>query len=162
MSFLLNSPITGDVGNGSTTGSYSLTVDTPPNNNGKQWAITAIANAQSGVHAHSVGKPFTVSVFRPAVPRVLPPANPITGLRKGSPNNTYKVITRKGVLVSALDNPSVCRLTTTMDIPAGSDAYDSNSIAAALLVHINAIAQNLGATAYNPGGLIDSLKSGLI
>jgi hypothetical protein len=64
--------------------------------------------------------------------------------------NTYKVITRKGVLPLAGQASKVALLKTDFDIPAGSDLADPLSLRAMISAHIgllNQISSALGDTA---------------
>ena len=121
MSFAPSTPVTGAAVAGLTSPTYTLTTDVAPSINGKQYAITALGGTQTGVDVSTVSKPFSVTFFRPAVLRVLPQANPVTGVIKDVPMNTYKLITRKGVLPAANQVPMVARVTTIIEVPAGSD-----------------------------------------
>jgi hypothetical protein len=56
--------------------------------------------------------------------------------------NTYKVITRKGVLPLAGQAFKNMVITTVIEVPAGSDVADPNSIRAAVSAHIGALSQN--------------------
>lgn len=146
------SPITGAAQTGLTSPTYTTTADTPPDVNAKQVAITALGGTQTGVTAHTVSSPFTLAVFRPKVPAVLGKPNPTTGLIANVPHNTYKVVSRKGV-VPAADQPSrTAIIRTELDIPAGADTYDQANIRAAISAHIgllNSISAGLGDTAIN-------------
>jgi hypothetical protein len=55
--------------------------------------------------------------------------------------NTYKFITRKGVLPLAGQAYKVAVITTTADIPAGSDTADAANIRGALSCHFGLISQ---------------------
>jgi hypothetical protein len=84
---------------------------------------------------NTVSKPFTISFFRPPVLRTLPQANPVTGVIKNVPVNTYKLITRKGALPASNQVAMVARITTTIDVPAGSDTYEPEDIRAMISAH---------------------------
>jgi hypothetical protein len=141
MTISVTSPITGAAQTGLTTPTYTLTVDTPPGPNGKQNAVTALGGTQTGVLAHSVASPFTVSAFRPANLKSLQPVNPVTGVLRAVPMNTYKVITRKGVLPLAGQASKVALIKTDLDIPAGADLADPLSLRAMLSAHIGLLTQ---------------------
>ena len=98
MSFALTSPITGLAQTGFTAPTYTIVTDIAPDVSGKQVAVTALGGTQAGVTAHSMASPFTITFFRPKVFRFLGKPNPTTGLIKDVPRNTFKLITRKGVL----------------------------------------------------------------
>jgi len=102
-----------------------------------------------------VAAPFTVSAFRPAVFKQLGKANPVTGLIANVPRNTYKVITRKGVLPLAGQPYSTMLITTVVEVPAGSDLADSANVRAALSAHIGALSQQ-------SAGIGDTAVSGII
>jgi hypothetical protein len=109
--------------------------DVAPNINGKQYAVSALGGTQTSVDVNTVSKPFSITFFRPAVLRVLPQANPVTGVIKNVPMNTYKLITRKGASPAANQNPIVARITTTIEVPAGSDTYEPEELRAMLSAH---------------------------
>lgn len=155
MSFAPTSPVTGAAVSGLTTPTYTLTTDVAPSINGKQYAITALGGTQTGVDTSTVSKPFSISFFRPANLRVLPQANPVTGVIKNVPMNTYKLITRKGVAPAANQNPIVARVTTVIEIPAGSDTYEPEDLRAMLSAHF-------GVGWAQASGIADTIVSGVI
>lgn len=138
MSFNPTSPVTGAAVTGLTSPTYTLTTDVAPNINGKQYAITALGGTQTDVEVNSVGKPFSLTFFRPQVLKVLPAANPVTGVVKNVPVNTYKLITRKGAQPLANQANVVARITTTIDVPAGVDTYEPEEIRAMISCHFGA------------------------
>lgn len=144
--------ITGSAQTGFTTPGYTTTVDTPPDVNSKQVAITAISGTQVGVDAHSVSRPFTCMVSKPRQSAVLGKPNPVTGLIALIPRNKYKVVTRKGVLPIAGQPNAVCIIRTEIEIPAGSDVTDAPNIRAALSAHfgvLQATSAGIGDTSVN-------------
>lgn len=142
MSINVTSPITGAAQTGFTAPTYTVTPDVaPPGNPGEQVAVIALGGTQAGVTAHSVASPFTINFTRPASPRVLGNPNPVTGIVGSVPTNTYKIITRKGVTPLAGQPFKVMNITTTVDVPAGSDTADAANIRAALSAHFGAVAQ---------------------
>lgn len=156
MSIAISSPITGAVQTGLTSPTYTVTPDVaPPGNPGEQVAVTALGGTQTGVASHSVSSPFTMNFTRPASPRVLGNPNPTTGIVGQVPMNTYKVITRKGVTPLAGQPIKVMNITTTIDVPAGSDLADPLSIKAALSAHVGALTQQ-------SAGLGDLLINGVL
>lgn len=155
MSFAPSSPITGAAVTGLTTPTYTLTTDTAPSQNGKQYAITALGGTQTNVETHSVSKPFTLSFFRPQVLRVLPQANPVTGVIKNVPVNTYKMITRKGVVPSVNQAAMTARITTIIEVPAGSDSYEPEDLRAMISAHF-------GAGWAQASGIADTVVSGVL
>lgn len=155
MPFAPASPVTGAAVGGFTSPTYTIVPDVAPNINGKQYAVTAIGGTQTGVDVNSVSKPFTLSFFRPQVLRTLPQANPVTGILKNIPVNTYKMITRKGAMPSANQVNQVCRITTVIEIPAGTDTYEPEDVKAMISAHF-------GAGFSNASGIADTVLTGVL
>lgn len=152
MSITLPGSLTGSAQTGFTTPGYTLTADTSPDINAKQSAVTALTGTQTGAEAHSVSKPFTLSVWRPKSAAVLGKPNPVTGLIAQVPVNTYKVITRKGVLPLAGQPNQVCIIRTEISVPAGADTADAANIRAALSAHfglVSSVSAGVGDTCIN-------------
>lgn len=155
MAFTLTSPITGAAQTGLTSPTYTHVTDSAPDITGKQVAVTALGGTQTGVTAHSMASPFTLTMFRPKVFRYLGKPNPTTGLIKDVPRNTFKFITRKGVLPLAGQPYANMQITTTIDLPAGSDLADPANVRAALSAHIGSLNQQ-------SAGLGDTSVSGVV
>jgi len=155
MSFAPSTPVTGATVTGLTTPTYTLTTDVAPSINGKQYAITALGGTQTGVDVNTVSKPFSISFFRPASLRGLPTANPVTGVIKNVPVNTYKLITRKGVLPASNQTAMVARITTTIDVPAGADTYEPEDLRAMVSAHF-------GVGWAQADGISSTIMSGII
>lgn len=147
--------ITGGAMTGLTAPVYNLTADIAPSQNGKQWAISSLGGTQTGVDVNTVSKPFTITFFRPAVLKALPAANPVTGVIKSVPLNTYKLITRKGCLPAANQTPQTVRVTTIIEVPAGVDTYEPEDLKAALSAHIGGLWQQ-------SSGIGDTVVSGIM
>jgi len=152
--FMITMPasVTGAAQTGFTTPGYTLTVDTPPDVNAKQSAVTALTGTQAGVDAHSVSRPFTLTAFRPKNMAVLGKPNPTTGLIASVPMNTYKVVTRKGVTPLAGQPSKNMIIRSEFEVPAGADTADAASIRAAFSAHIGFLQQlsaGIGDTAIN-------------
>lgn len=141
MTWNLTSPITGAAQTGFTAPTYTLTADTASDVNGKRSAVTALGGTQTSVVAHSVAAPFTIEYWRPKVLKILGRTNPVTGLLPSVPLNTYKVVTKKGVLPLAGQPYALARITTVIEIPAGSDAADPANLRALHAAHIGALYQ---------------------
>nr|UJQ85931.1 MAG: hypothetical protein 2 [Leviviridae sp.] len=144
--------VIGSAQTGLTTPGYTLTVDTPPDVNAKQSAVTALTGTQAGVDAHSVSRPFTLTVFKPKVLAVLGKPNPTTGLIASVPMNTYKVILRKGVLPIAGQPSKAMIIRTDIEVPAGADVADPANIRAALSAMIgflDQVSSGIGDTSIN-------------
>jgi len=155
MSFAPGTPVTGAAVTGLTTPTYTLTTDVAPSINGKQYAVTALGGTQTGVDVNTVSKPFSITFFRPMNLRVLPQANPVTGVIKNVPLNSYKLITRKGVAPAANQNPITARITTIIDVPAGSDTYEPEDLRAMISAHF-------GVGWAQASGIADTILSGII
>lgn len=155
MSFAPSSPVTGAAVSGLTSPTYTLVIDVAPSINGKQYAVSALGGTQTGVDINTVSKPFTMSFFRPAQLKVLPQANPVTGIVKNVPLNTYKLITRKGVQPAANQSLMVARITTIIEVPAGSDTYEPEELRAMISAHF-------GLGSAQASGMADTVISGVI
>jgi len=155
MSFNPSSPVAGAVVPGFTTPTYTLTADIAPNQNGKQFAVTALGGTQVGVDANTVSKPFTLTFFRPPVLKPLPAANPVTGVIKVIPTNTYKLITRKGAKPSLNQVDQVMRITTVIEVPAGCETYEPEDVKAMVSAHF-------GAAYASASGIADTLITGIM
>lgn len=141
MPFVITSPITGSAQTGLTSPTFTTVADSAPAQNGKQVYVSALGGTQTGVIPHTASAPFTISMFRPSTLKVLSPVNPVTGALRNVPMNTYKVITRKGVLPLAGQPYKVLPITTMLEIPAGADTADPLSIRSAISAHIGALTQ---------------------
>jgi hypothetical protein len=150
MSFTLASPVTGGAQTGFTSPTYTIQADTAPTSAGKQYAVSAIGGTQTGVDAaSSPSKPFTITLSRPQVLRALSPVDPVTGVLRSVPRNTYKIIVRKGVVPLAGQSPQVLNITCELAIPAGADLADAANVRAALSLFIgsmNSISASIGDT----------------
>lgn len=155
MSFNLTSPITGVVMTGFTAPTYTLVADTAPDSNGIQKAVSALGGTQAGVVPHSVAAPFTMTAWRPKAFKTLGQPNPVTGRIANVPKNVYKFVTRKGVLPLAGQPYQTLLITTTIEVPAGSDVADAPNIKAAISAHAAGLYQQ-GA------GLGDTVLSGIL
>jgi hypothetical protein len=150
MSFTLTSPVTGGAQTGFTSPTYTIAADTAPTSAGKQYAVTAIGGTQAGVDAaSSPSKPFTITLSRPQVLKSLSVVDPVTGVLRSVPRNSYKIIARKGVTPLAGQSPVVLNATLTIDVPAGADLADAANIRAAMSLIIgslNSISASIGDT----------------
>lgn len=142
MAFSLTTPVTGAAQAGLTAPTYTIALDTSPDANARQYAITALGGTQTGVTASSVSSPFTIAMFRPKVYQGLGKPNPVTGLISRVPRNIYKLITRKGVVPLAGQPVTNMVITTMIECPAGSDLADPANVRAALSLHFGAVAQS--------------------
>lgn len=155
MTVNVTSPVTGGAQTGLTSPTYTLTADVAPDSNGRQYAVTALGGTQTGVATHSVASPFTLTVWRPKVLRTLAQPNINTGVIANVPNNTYKVVVRKGVVPLAGQANRVASMSATIDVPAGSDTADAEDIRAGISLLIGALNQV-------SAGLGDTAVSGIL
>lgn len=124
-----DSSITGGTQTGFTNPTYTLVQDSSPFAGAKQHAVSALGGTQQYVDANTATKPFTVTFSKPTNLRGLPAANPVTGLRGSIPNNTYKIVIRKGSN-SASGVPCTAIFRGTWDIPAGMETYSPQDVRA--------------------------------
>lgn len=154
MSWSPSSPITGGAQTGFSTPTYTITLDSAPDVNGKQHAVTAIGGTQTGVRTHAVSDPFTMTFTKPKSPKTLPSPNAVTGRYASIPRNTYGLVVRKGVLVAANVAPEIAIARVYIDVPAGADAYDSANVRALLSALVGLLSQQ-------SSGAGDTLVSGI-
>lgn len=139
MSVTVPGSLTGAAQTGFTSPGYTTTPDQAPEVNSKQVAVIAITGTQAGVDAHSVSRPFTITVTKPRQNLALGKPNPVTGLISSVPRNKYKVVTRKGVLPLVGQPDQVLIIRTEVEVPAGADTADAANVRAALSAHIGAL-----------------------
>jgi len=138
MTWSPSSPITGAAQTSLTSPTYSLTADTAPSQNGRQYAITALGGTQTGVLTTGASTPFTLSFFKPAVLKTRQLDS--TGKAVTMPMNVYKQITRKSVICDAAGSTRVMLVTTSIEVPAGAELVNSSDVRAALSCHFGALA----------------------
>lgn len=138
--FSPSTPVTGATITGLTSPTYTIASDTPPNSSSKQYAVTALGGTQTGVVAHSISVPFTLTMFRPATFKVLSNPN-ASGVIRSFPKNSFEVLTRKGMGVLANQPVQLGTIRSTFTIPAGADSYDAVSIKAMISAHIGLLTQ---------------------
>jgi len=156
MAFNPTSPITGAPQTGFTSPTFTFVDDVAPGINGKQKAITAIGGTPpAGITLHSVSSPFTQTFTRPSSVKVARSANPLTGVVQSSGKNTYKLLTRKGVVPGVNQSPQVFPIETSFSVPVGADSYDIANIRAAVSAHIGLLQQV-------SAGLGDTLNTAVI
>lgn len=128
--------ITGTAQTGLTSPTYTTVVDTAPDVNAKQVAVTALGGTQTGVNVHSVSQPFQLACWKPKMMAALGKPNPVTGLIANVPTNVYKIITIKGVTPLAGQPFKNLVIRTEVSVPAGADTADAPNVRAALSAHI--------------------------
>jgi len=133
------SALTGGAQTGFTSPTYDSTLATAPSSNGVLWIVSAKGGTQANVRMHTISDPFSLLVQIPSQYKVLPNANPVTGVRGAIPRNTLFLKLTKGVQIAANYSPVPMVIRITADIPAGSDAYDAANIRAAWSYLIGAL-----------------------
>lgn len=149
MAFTPTSPVTGAAQTGLTSPTYTLTQDVAPSIDGKQWAVTAIGGTQTGVAAHSMAAPFTMTVTRVKNVRSVPQVNSSTGVLTNTnvPLNVSKFLIRKATVPVVGQAPAVSSVMVEIRTAAGADTADPLAIKAMLSLAIGALQQqsaNLG------------------
>lgn len=135
------SDVTGAAQTGLTSPTYTVAADQPPpGTRGKQYAVSALGGTQTGVEVNTIGNPFTFTYIGPVSPKGAPPVSSVSGQPLSTPRNTHKIIVRKGVeVVTGYRYP--LNATLTIDIPAGAEIKDPESIRAALSFLIGGLSQ---------------------
>lgn len=141
MAFSPTSPVTGGAQTGFTSPTYTLAADQAPDVNGKQYVVTALGGTQTGVTAHSTSSPFTVTGWRPKTTKSLGVPNPTTGIIPSIPNNTYKVMVRKGSTPAVGQQVRPMVFSCEFPIPAGTDTNDAANVRAGLSLLIGTLTQ---------------------
>lgn len=155
MTWSLTSPVTGGAQTNLTSPTYTHVLDTAPDVNGRQNAVTALGGTQTNVRTHSVSDPFTITQFRPKNPKVLPNPNPTTGRYGVPPRNVYSGVIRKGVNYAANQAPEICIIRWSIDVPAGADSYDAANVRAAVSLAVGSLTQQ-------SAGLGDLVVNGIL
>jgi len=155
MSFAPSTPVTGAAQTGFTSPTYTISADTAPDVNGKQYAVTQLGGTQAGVTTHSVSSPFTFTFWRPKAFKALGPVDPTTGQLRSVPMNVWKCIIRKGVTPLAGQSVRNAMISITQEIPAGSDTADAPNLRALYSFAIGVLSQQ-------SSGIGDTVVSGVM
>lgn len=140
--FTPTSPVVGQTGvTGLTNPTFTLTADQASVPNAKQYVVSALGGTQTGVETHTASNPFTLTGFKPVSYLPLGDINLNSGLPNSFPKNTYSFVTRKGVEVYS-GIRRIMTIKTVIDIPAGSEIQDPESISAAFVAHAAALHVN--------------------
>jgi len=148
MAVNLTTPVTGGAQTGFTAPTYTITADSNPDYNGKQWVVTGLGGTQTGVTVHTASSPFSVAFFKPKVVRVLGKPN-LNGFLSEVPTNVYSFYVRKGATPAANQPTANAWIKQQHGIPAGTDTYDAPNIRAmiSLMVGVNTqVSAGLGDT----------------
>jgi hypothetical protein len=155
MTVSVSSPITGGAQTNFTAPTYTVVVDVAPTQQGKQYAVTALGGTQAGVDISSASRPFTVTFSKPAVLKTLTAVDPVTGLLRSVPRNSYVWNFRKGVTPLAGQASVVAAARISLDIPAGADLADPANLRALLSCMVGTLNQV-------SAGMGDSVVSGVV
>lgn len=142
MSIALSSPVTGAAITGLTSPTYTVVQDSVPGVT-KAWYVSALGGTQTGVTAHSIASPFTISWKNP-VSLVSPGVVDASGvLRSPIRRNRYELIVRKGgvPVVGQAARLNVIRI--QFEIEAGVETNDPSQILAMLSAAFGATTQLL-------------------
>jgi hypothetical protein len=154
MTVNVTSPVTGAAQTGFTAPTYTHVLDNAPDNNGRQWAVTALGGTQAGVTVSSVSSPFTMLFVKPKVLKGLSVIDPVTGVLRSIPRNEYFFKTVKGAIPLTGQAPVACSAKTIYSIAAGTDTVSPSEIRAMVSLHI-------GAQTQQSAGIGDTLVSGV-
>lgn len=149
-----STPVTGGAQTGFTAPTYTIALDTAPDVNGKQHAVTVLGGTQAGVTVHTVSSPFTVTFTRPRAFKGLEQVNPVTGKLPFVPKNLWGLIIRKGMIPLAGQAPATLVLRCEIGVPSGADTAAPAEIRAAISLLVGILNQQ-------SAGIGDSLVSGL-
>jgi hypothetical protein len=154
MTWAPSSPVTGAPETGLTSPTYTLATDVAPDTNGVARAVTTLGGTQTGVEVSSPSNPFTLLATRPKVLKTLPALQAHGQLGK-VPVNTWYVSVRKGVDVLAGQPKQVMLARLQIDVPAGADVADPESVRAGMSLFT-------GAVWATSSGLGDAIITGVI
>lgn len=140
MAFVPSSPVTGATMTGLTSPTYTLSADTAVKPTMKSYTVSALGGTQTGVTVHSIASPFTVSMVRPAVFKLLGQPNS-AGVIRAFPKNTFDVLCRKGLTVLANQPTQLSVMRLSSSIPAGGESYDPVNLRAQISCMIGVLWQ---------------------
>jgi hypothetical protein len=157
MTFVVSGAIAGAAITAFTAPTYTFSVDTAPDLRSKQYAMTAIGGTQTGVLTHTVNNPATITFRRPSLLKTLKDAflNGVTGQFSKVPMNEYTMLSRKGMLVAANNQPQIGDIRVTHRIPAGSETFDAANVKAL-------ISMTYGVLANQSSGIADTVTTGIM
>lgn len=130
----LTSPVSGGAQTGLTSPTYGLVADITTGNS-KQYAIMALGGTQTGVEIHAIDNPFTLTIYRPSKFKTV-------AADGENARNYYSLLARKGVIVnSSLATRKIALFRGQIEVPAGAESSDPESIRAMLSCAIGALQQ---------------------
>ncbi len=154
MAFTMTGVITGEAVTGLTSPTYTLTADSAADAFTRQSVVTTLGGTQTGVSAHTIGSPFTVTVRRPKSLRTVGRPN-LAGVITNVGRNTFTRLIRKGVTPATNQNVAIAIDRREWEVPAGSETFDTVSVKAL-------ISFSNGFDKANTQGIVDTLSSALV
>lgn len=139
MAISLSATVTGSAQAGFSSPTYGTAVDTPPSVNSKQWYVTTIGGTQTNVVESGIAKPFTITVFKPAVFKpVIRNADGIATRASGF--DVWRVIVRKGVDTnSEVDWTENAVIDCAIKIPVGAPDNNASNLRAMMSFFIGSL-----------------------
>lgn len=154
MSINLSTPVTGMAITGLASPTYTLVQDTSaPAPISKSWYVSALGGTQTGVEAHTISSPFTISWKNPANLSIVGTPD-VTGVYRGASKlNKYELLIRKGArpLANQAHRLNMVRVIITCE--AGTETADPMQLAAMLSLAGGALTQQAA-------GILDTVKTG--
>jgi hypothetical protein len=148
------SPVVGQTGvTGLTNPTFTLVEGTPPVSNAREFIVTTLGGTQTGVETHTQANPFVITAYRPTAYQPLGDLNG-AGFPSKFPKNTYSVVTKKGTEVYS-GIRRIATIKSIVEIPAGAEIQDPESVSAMLVMHAAVLQVNAAA-------IRDSLITGAI
>lgn len=132
--------ITGSAQTGLTSPTYTTLVDSSAVDE-KKYVVSSLGGTQTNVLAHSISNPFIISFRRPSGYQTVGLPNPVTGVLAPQKKNKFFVKVIKGVLPLAGQASQAMTIRCEIEIPAGADVADPNSVRAALSAFIGSVTQ---------------------
>lgn len=135
------SPVVGQTGvTGLTNPTWTLVADVAPVANAKAYYVSALGGTQTGVEVHSASNAFQLIQYKPSAYKQLGQLN-AAGQPSSFPINSYSFVVKKGVEVYTGIRRTMT-VKTIIEVPAGAESTDPESISAALVAHAAALHVN--------------------
>lgn len=127
----ITSPVTGSAQPDLTSPTYTLSTDTPPNLNSRQWYVSALGGTQTDVSVHSASAPFTVTLIRPsALKTASASVLAALGLVSNVPKNKYSILIRKAADINVGGGMGLATARLDLEIPVESPDSNQNQLEA--------------------------------
>jgi hypothetical protein len=156
MSLTITGVITGGAQTDLTSPTYTAVADQAIDLRSKQAVVTTIGGTQTGVVAHSLNAPFTITIRRANVFKTLGKAflNGVTGQYSRVPYNDFLLLVRKAAQVAS-GQWFVNDYRLTAHVAAGSETFDAPNVRAGLSCLV-------GLAWANSAGMGDTLNNGVL